>query len=143
MMKGLNLDIQETMTAVKPRPSTMVVVRVWSMPAVSRKPDEAAHSAGEHHGPDDDAVHLDAGVAGGALALAHHGDLVAVLAVLQVDVHQAGHDGDDQNGQQVLLARPDGAASLPAEDWLMMPILPAPLGTSHMMMKKAVSWVAM
>ena len=36
MMKGLNLDIQETMTAVKPRPSTMVVVRVWSTPAVSR-----------------------------------------------------------------------------------------------------------
>ena len=38
MMKGLNLDIQDTMTAVKPRPSTMVVVRVWSMPAVSSKP---------------------------------------------------------------------------------------------------------
>ena len=34
MMKGLNLDIQDTMTAVKPRLSTMVVVRVWLMPAV-------------------------------------------------------------------------------------------------------------
>ena len=46
MMKGLNLDIQETMTAVKPRLSTMVVVRVWSTPAVIMKPIRA-HSAPE------------------------------------------------------------------------------------------------
>ena len=51
-----------------------------------KEADEAAHSAGEHHGPDDDAVHLDTGVAGGALALTHHGDLVAVLAVLQLSL---------------------------------------------------------
>ena len=38
IMMGLNLAIQETMTAVKPRPPTMVVVSVWSVPAVSSRP---------------------------------------------------------------------------------------------------------
>ena len=112
MMKGLNLDIQETMTAVKPRPSTMVVVRVWSTPAVSMKAHQAAQRAGEHHGADDDAIHLDAGVAGGALALAHNGDLVAVLAVLEIDVHQAGHDGHDQDGAAGSCVAELAAASL-------------------------------
>ena len=38
MMMGLNFAIHDTMTAVKPRPPTMVVVRVWSVPAVSSSP---------------------------------------------------------------------------------------------------------
>ena len=39
---------------------------------------------------------------------------------------------------------PPTTGSQPASvPWLMMPILPAPLGTSHTMMKKAASWVAM
>ena len=38
MMMGLNFAIHDTMTAVKPRPPTMVVVSVWSVPAVRRKP---------------------------------------------------------------------------------------------------------
>ena len=100
MITGLNLAIQETMTAVKPRLSTMVVVRVWSMPEVSSRPIKAAQGAGEDHGADDDPVYLDAGIAGGALALAHHGDLIAVLAVAQIDVHKAGHQGHHKDGQQ-------------------------------------------
>lgn len=35
---GLNFAIQDTMTAVKPRPSTTVVVRVWLMPPTSSRP---------------------------------------------------------------------------------------------------------
>ena len=38
IMIGLNFAIQDTMTAVNPRPPTMVVVRVWSVPAVSSRP---------------------------------------------------------------------------------------------------------
>ena len=38
MTMGLNFASHETMTAVKPRPPTMVVVRVWSVPAVKSKP---------------------------------------------------------------------------------------------------------
>ena len=88
MTMGLNLAIQETMTAVKPRPSTTVVVRVWFDAADQQQAHQAADRAGEHHGADDDPIHLDAGIAGGALALAHHGDLIAVLAVVEIDVHE-------------------------------------------------------
>ena len=35
---GLNLASQETMTAVKPRPSTMVVVSVWLVLPTSSSP---------------------------------------------------------------------------------------------------------
>ena len=35
---GLNLASHETMTAVKPRPSTMVGVSVWFVPATSSRP---------------------------------------------------------------------------------------------------------
>ena len=35
---GLNLASHETMTAVKPRPSTMLVVSVWFVPPTSRRP---------------------------------------------------------------------------------------------------------
>ena len=70
--------------------------------------DQAAQGAGQGHGPDDDPVHLDAGIAGGAAAFAHHGDLIAVLAVVQIDVHQARENGHHQNGQQVLLVADGG-----------------------------------
>ena len=43
MMKGLNLDIHETMTAVKPRPSTMVVV------TMERGATEVSSSLGLNH----------------------------------------------------------------------------------------------
>ena len=71
------------MTAVKPRPSTMVVVEGVVDTGGHREegPSWRTDRTGEHHGADDDPVHLDAGIAGGALALAHHGDLIAVLAV--------------------------------------------------------------
>ncbi len=82
MMMGLNLAIQDTMTAVKPRPSDdgggEGVVRAGSQ----QQTHQAAHRAGEHHGADDDPFHLDARIAGGALAFAHHGDLIAMLAVV-------------------------------------------------------------
>ena len=134
MAMGLNLASQETMTAVKPRPSTMVVERVWLVPAHEQEAHQTADRAGEHHGADDDPVHLDAGVAGGALALAHHGDLIAVLAVVEVDVHQDGQHRHHQDVQQVLVAADAGAASRSRVLWLMMPILPEPLGTSQTMM---------
>ena len=35
---GLNFASHETMTAVKPRPSTMVGVRVWLVPPTSSRP---------------------------------------------------------------------------------------------------------
>ena len=77
---------------------------------------QAADSAGEHHGADDHTIHLDAGVAGGALALAHHGDLVAVLAVGKVHVHHAGQQSHHQNGEQLCLpadaGQPAGLGSL-------------------------------
>ena len=103
MMMGLNFAIHDTMTAVKPRPPTMVVVRVWSVPAVEQQAHEAADRAGEHHGADDDPLHLDARIAGSSLALAHHGDLIAVLAVVQIDVHEHGEHRHHKDHQQVFL----------------------------------------
>ena len=43
---------------------------------------QAADRTGEYHGADDDPLHLDARVAGRALALTDNGDLIAVLAVV-------------------------------------------------------------
>ena len=70
--------------------------------------DQAAQCAGQGHGPDNDPVHLDTGIAGGAAALAHHGDLIALLAVVQINVHQTRHHGYHQNGQQILLVADGG-----------------------------------
>ena len=71
-----------------------------------------AQGAGEDHGADDDPIHLDAGIAGGALALTHHGDLIAVLAVLQIDEHKSGHKSHDQNGQKILITHCGQPASV-------------------------------
>ena len=89
---GLNFASHETMTAVKPRPPAMVVEIVWSVPAAGHElhARDAAQRAGQQHRAHDDLADLDADVAGGALALADDGDLIAVLAVLEVDMHEHG-----------------------------------------------------
>ena len=114
----------------------MVVVRVWSVPAVQQT-HEAAYRAGEHHGADDDPLHLDACIAGSSLAFTHHGNLVAVLAVIEVDVHEYGEHRHHKDHQQVFLAadhrQPASLRALVDDADL----------TSHTMMKKAASWVAM
>ena len=51
---------------------------------------EAAERAGDDHGAHNDALDLYADVAGRALALADDGYLIAVLGVLEVDVHEHG-----------------------------------------------------
>ena len=73
-----------------------------------KKSHQTADRAGEHHGADDNALYFDACIACRALAFADDGDFIAVLAVVEVDVHENGHDRNDQNGQQVLLAADDG-----------------------------------
>ena len=76
---------------------------------------QCAQGAGEHHGADNYTVHFDAGVTGGALALAYNSDLIAMLAVLQIDVHKACHQSYDQNGQKILVAhsgQPTGLSRL-------------------------------
>ena len=64
---------------------------------------QAAERAGEQHRADDDAVDLDADVARGALALADDGDLIAVLGVVEVNVHPDAYQRYDQHVQQVFL----------------------------------------
>ena len=68
--------------------------------------DQEAHQtteqAREDHGANDDAVHLDARIAGGALALTHHGDLIAVLAVFEIYIQEERQDSDAYDGEQVL-----------------------------------------
>ena len=71
--------------------------------AHEQKPREAAQAAGNHHGAHDDLAHVDAHIPGGALTFAHHGNLVALLGALQVEIHHEGQRGYDQNVQQVLV----------------------------------------
>ena len=63
---------------------------------------QAADSAGKSHGADDDLFDIDADVMGGIFAFAHNGDLIAVLAVPQIDVHGDADDGDDKDIEQIL-----------------------------------------
>ena len=64
--------------------------------AHQQKAHQAAYSAREKHRTDDDLLHLDADVFRSVLTLSHDRDLVALLAVIQVDVHKQGHnDGND------------------------------------------------
>lgn len=56
---------------------------------------DAGDGAGDGHGADDDLGHVDAGVMRGGFALAHHGDLKAVLGVFQVAEHEE-HQQDDE-----------------------------------------------
>ena len=68
---------------------------------------QTADAAGEQHGADDDLVHLDAHVPRGALGLADDGDLIAVLGVVQIDVHRHAQHRDDEDVQQVALSADD------------------------------------
>ena len=65
---------------------------------------KAAYRAGEDHGADDDLVHLDTDVARGAFTLADNGDLVAVLGVIQIEIHQNRDNSDDENIQKIFVA---------------------------------------
>ena len=72
--------------------------------AYQQKSCQTADGTGQEHGADDDLLHLDANVAGGTLTLAHNGDLIAVLGVVQVDIHGDGEQCHHKNIQQVLVA---------------------------------------
>ena len=88
---------------------------------------QAADRAGEDHRAHDDALDLDARIARGALALTDNGDLIAVLAVIEIDIHNAREDRHKQDREEVAL--PAETGSQPASVfWLMIPILPDPFG---------------
>ena len=70
--------------------------------------DEAADRAGEDHRAHDDALDLDARIARGALALTDNGDLIAVLAVIEIDVHNAREDRHKQDREEIALAAENG-----------------------------------
>lgn len=113
MNTGLNLASQETMTAVKPRPPARVVVIVWSVPGDEQEARYAADGTGEQQRAHYHAVDLDADVARRPLALADDAYLIAVLAVLEVDVHEHRYDGDDEDVEEVLVGAYLGQPSRP------------------------------
>ena len=96
MVSGLNLDIQETSTAVKPWPPAMVVVMVWLMPPTRSRPTRPHSSAGQHHRTDDDLFYFDAHVFRGIFTLAHNRNGIALFAVIQVNIHKYGDDAQPQ-----------------------------------------------
>ena len=63
---------------------------------------------GNGHGADDDPLDVDAGVVGGVFAFAYHGDLIALLGVVHVQVHQHHQHHHDDDGQQVAVAADGG-----------------------------------
>ena len=65
---------------------------------------KTAYRAGEDHGADDDLVYLDADIAGGSLAFTDNGDLIAVLGVIQIEIHQNRDNSDDENIQKIFIA---------------------------------------
>ena len=69
---------------------------------------EAGKAAGERGGTDNDLSDIDADVAGGILALTHDGDLIAVFAVLKIDVHEYGQEGNNDDVQRIFLAEERG-----------------------------------
>ena len=72
--------------------------------ADQQKPRQTADRAGEHHGPHYDLAHLDAHIAGGALAFANHSDLIALLGAGQIEIHDNGQHQRHQDIQQVFIA---------------------------------------
>jgi len=64
---------------------------------------EAADRAGQGHRADVGVVDADARVARGVLGVADDGDLIAVLGVAQIDVHEGRQNEDDQHGPAVVL----------------------------------------
>ena len=65
---------------------------------------KTAYRAGEDHGADDDLVHLDTDVARGAFTLADNGDLIAVLGVIQIEIHQNRDERDNEDIQKIFIA---------------------------------------
>ena len=141
MKTGLNFASQLTMTAVKPRLAEMVVVMVVVGAGHEQEAREAAERAGYEHGAHYDALDLYADVAGRALALADDAYLIAVLGVLEVDVHEHGEDCDYQHVEHIAVAaehgQPAGLALLVDDADLA-----AAGGLSQIMMKKATSCMA-
>ena len=69
---------------------------------------QTADAAGNGHGADDDPLDVDTGVVGGVFAFAYHGDLIALLGVVHVQVHQHHQHHHDDDGQQVAVAADGG-----------------------------------
>ena len=65
---------------------------------------KTAYRAGENHCADDDLVNLDADVARGAFTLADNGDLIAVLGVIQIEIHQNRDERDNEDIQKIFIA---------------------------------------
>ena len=65
---------------------------------------KTAYRAGENHCADDDLVYLDADIAGGSLAFTDNGDLIAMLGVVQIEIHQNRDERDNEDIQKVFIA---------------------------------------
>ena len=65
---------------------------------------QTADGAGDSHGADGDLLHVDAGVPGGVLTVAHHGDLISLLGIFQVQEHPHRQQQHQDNIQAVFLA---------------------------------------
>ena len=68
------------------------------------KSGNSADGAGQGHGPHDHLLHIDARVPRRVLALAHHGNLVTLLAVFQIDKHSQGQRQDNDQIPPVIQA---------------------------------------
>ena len=84
MLNGLNFASHDTMIAVNPRPPTVFSVTVWSSPPTIRNAD----------------------VSGSLFALADNRDLIAVLAVIQIDMNQHGEERDRDYYKQIFMPEP-------------------------------------
>ena len=62
MVNGLNLDIQDTSTAVKPCPPAMVVVTVWLIPPTSKRPTRPQIAPDKHHSTDNYLFYLNTNI---------------------------------------------------------------------------------
>ena len=71
--------------------------------ADEQKSGDAAERAGEEHRAHDNLLDVDAYVARGVFALADDGELIAVLAVFEIDVHENGKRRNDKYVEQVVL----------------------------------------
>ena len=71
--------------------------------ADEQKSGDAAERAGEEHRAHDNLLDVDAYVARGVFALADDGELIAVLAVFEIDVHENGQRRNDKYVEQVVL----------------------------------------
>ena len=70
-----------------------------------------ADCAGEKHRAEDYLFHLNAHIPGGPLALAHNGDLIAMLAVIEINIHCHSENGDNEDIEQIFIAADLGQPS--------------------------------